>query len=293
MFCTLIFSLQIFELLYICGTFCSCFNSDEALMSILKYFKRKGVEAALPDPKGPLSNKVPSISIAEANKEVLKNLNENQTKKSPCIKVTPEQKAQIARYAMEHGNCAASRKYSKELQQHLNESTVCSWVKTYRAEWQRKRKLGEVNPEVKILSLAKRGCPLLLGETLDNHVKAYVRSVYGSGGPVTSTITIAVGRVIVRKYDSKLLIENGGPLSLTTNWAKSLLYHTNFVKRKGCSTTKQMIHDFENIKINFLNDVFAIVKMEDIPDELILNWDHTPIIIVSGSSWTMAHKGAK
>ena len=38
-----------------------------------------------------------------------------------------------------------------------------------------------------------------------------------------------------------------------------------------------MVHDFENIKVNFLNDVFAIVKMEDIPDELILNWDHTPI----------------
>ena len=77
MFCTLIFSFQIFELLYIRGTFCSCFNSNEALMSILKYFKRKGVEAMLPDPKGPLSNKVPSISIAEANKEVLKILNEN------------------------------------------------------------------------------------------------------------------------------------------------------------------------------------------------------------------------
>ena len=68
-----------------------------------------------------------------------------------------------------------------------------------------------------------------------------------------------------------LLIENGGPLSLTTNWAKSLLYRMNFVKRKGCSTTKQMVHDFESIKVNFLNDVFAIVKMEDIPDELIFN----------------------
>ena len=59
-------------------------------MSILKYFKRKGGEAALPDPKGPLSNEVPSVSIAEANKEVLKNLNENQAKKGPYIKVTPE-----------------------------------------------------------------------------------------------------------------------------------------------------------------------------------------------------------
>lgn len=184
---------------------------------------------------------------------------------------------------MEHGNCAASRKYSKELQQHLNESTVRSWVKTYRAEWQHKRKLGEVNPEVNTLPSAKRGCPLLLGETLDNQVKAYIRSLCESGresgGPVMSTITTAAGRAIVRKYDSKLLIENGGPLSLTTNWGKSLM---NFVKRKGCSTMKKMVCDFENIKVNFLNNVFAVDKMEDIPDELILNWDHTPINIVPG-----------
>ena len=79
------------------------------------------------------------------------------------------------------------------------------------------RKLGEVNPAVKIFPLAKRGRPLLLGETLDNQVKAYITSVCENGGPVTSTITIAVGRAIVRKYDSKLLMENGGPLSLLTN----------------------------------------------------------------------------
>ena len=129
MFCTLIFcsgylNCCIYVVLFVAVS--SCFNSDEALMSILKYFKRKGVQTVLPDPKGPLSNKVPSISIAEANKEVLKILNENQTKKGPYIKVTPERKAQIARYAMEHGDCASSRKYSQELQQHLNESTVCS-----------------------------------------------------------------------------------------------------------------------------------------------------------------------
>ena len=78
------------------------------------------------------------ISIAEANK-VMTILNDSLTRKGSYIKVTPERKAQIARYAMEHGNCAASRKYSKEPQQHLNESTVHSWVKTYRVEWQKTR----------------------------------------------------------------------------------------------------------------------------------------------------------
>ena len=32
----------------------------------------------------------------------------------------------IAKYAIENGNCAAARKYSKELKEHLNENTVCS-----------------------------------------------------------------------------------------------------------------------------------------------------------------------
>ena len=45
-----------------------------------------------------------------------------------------------------------------------------------------------------------------------------------------------------------------------------------------------MVHDF---------DILAVVKMEDIPDDLILNWHHTAVSIVPGSQWTMAQKGAK
>jgi len=33
--------------------------------------------------------------------------------------------------------------------------------------------------------------------------------------------------------------------------------------------------------------------MEEIPDALILNWDHTALKYVSVSSWTMAEQGAK
>ena len=75
---------------------------------------------------------------------------------------------------------------------------------------------------------------MLIGETLDNQVKAYIRAHHAEGDPVTSLIVIAVGRTIVRKYDPKLLAENGGPLSLTTNSAKSLLYMQNeLCKKKG------------------------------------------------------------
>jgi len=41
-------------------------------MSLYKYFKRVDIAASRPDLKGPLSDHVPTASIAEANKEVMK-----------------------------------------------------------------------------------------------------------------------------------------------------------------------------------------------------------------------------
>ena len=43
----------------------------------------------------------------------------------------------------------------------------------------------------------------------------------------------------------------------------------------------------------FLADVTATVTMEEVPPELILNWDQTGIKSVLNSSWTMARHGAK
>ena len=52
-------------------------------MSILKYFKWKHKDAALPlpDPVGPLSKDVPTSSIIEANNEVLKAIADQSTRK--------------------------------------------------------------------------------------------------------------------------------------------------------------------------------------------------------------------
>ena len=57
-------------------------------MSLFKYFKRVDISALLPDPKGSLSDHLPTAPIAEANKKVLKAVaeaNEPQ-KKGPYIK---------------------------------------------------------------------------------------------------------------------------------------------------------------------------------------------------------------
>jgi hypothetical protein len=47
------------------------------------------------------------------------------------------------------------------------------------------------------------------------------------------------------------------------------------------------------VKKSFLDDLVATVEMEEIPAELILNWDQTGIKMVPSSSWTMERKGVK
>ena len=101
----------------------------------------------------------------------------------------------------------------------------------------------------------------------------------------TTTIMMAAATAIVRRSDSNFLSENGGSISITPNWAKSLLCRLNFVKQKGSSTTKTTVEHFEAVKEQFILDIRAVVEMEDIPPELVFNWDQTGISIVPGSSW--------
>lgn len=67
----------------------------------------------------------------------------------------------------------------------------------------------------------------------------------------------------------------------------------NFVKRRGSSTAKLSVANFEAVKEQFIIDVNAVVEMEDIPPQLVFNWDQTGISIVPGLSWTMEAKGSK
>ena len=54
------------------------------------------------------------------------------------------------------------------MEKELNESTVRYWVSSYKKELERKRKLGETVPDVKMLPVAKRGRPLLIGDKLES-----------------------------------------------------------------------------------------------------------------------------
>ena len=90
---------------------------------------------------------------------------------------------------------------------------------------------------VKEFPSAKWGHPLLLGNELDERVKNFLKAF----------------------------------------WASSIMTRMNFVKRCGNSKAKVTVSNFDTLKKQYVSDIQVISEFEEIPDELILNWDHTGI----------------
>ena len=67
----------------------------------------------------------------------------------------------------------------------------------------------------------------------------------------------------------------------------------DIVKRQGTTKAKVDPKHFETLKKQYPADIRTKVYMEDIPTDLIINWDHTGLKYVPVSNWTMEHKGAK
>lgn len=137
---------------------------------------------------------------------------------------------------------------------------------------------------VKELVNKKIGRPLMLGEDLDKQVQAYLKALRENGAVINTAITIACARGVVKNADSNLLECNGGHISLTKHWAKYLLECMGFVKRHASMKAKVSLPDFEWYKAQFVFDVKVLVEIEEIPSELVINWDQTGINYVLVSS---------
>ena len=67
-----------------------------------------------------------------------------------------------------------------------------------------------------------------------------------------------------------------------------------FVNRRASTKGDQVsIENFEVVKEQFLMDMKAVVEMEDILYDLIVNWDQTGIHYIPIGSWTMEKEGSK
>ena len=260
-------------------------------MALLRYLKPVN---GIPDPRGPLSLSIPSSVIAEANTQVKEA--EKSKKRGPYQSYSPTLRLEIGKYSCQHGVAAASRYFTRKLKRSVSETTVRSIRDAYRKELKRKRMELDDDEDVALESLnpKKRGRPLLLGNYLDEIVQLYLRKLRDAGGSISARIVIAAARGIIMKSNRGMLVEFGGHVQLNKYWARSLLQRMNFVQRKA--TTARSKHTDVNLralKQQFLTDFHSIISMEEIPPELVFNWDQTGIHIVPSSSWTMDKRGVK
>ena len=268
-------------------------------MSILKYFKCVPVliqDEGLPEPSSSLSNVVPPKAIEMANAEVVKVKNKapRSSRSVPYLILTPAQRYEVGKRAAEHGVTAALRYFAKKYpEMPLKETSVRRYKNLYQSECKQRRASNAVLDEVQELPHKKEGRPLLLPDELDCQVQEYLKELRKRGSTINSAIVIATAQGIIMNKDANLLSCNGGGINLTTDWAKSLLSRMGFVKRKACSKAKVDVSQFEQLKDEFLLEIKNIVSMDEIPTDLVINFDQTALNYVPMSHWTMEKEGTK
>ncbi|XP_050408299.1 uncharacterized protein LOC126823474 isoform X2 [Patella vulgata] len=192
---------------------------------------------------------------------------------------SPEIRAKIGRYAVEHGNSLTAEKFSRELNMDVGESTVRSIKKRYLMSVQ------EMDTEIEALKSAPRGRPLMLGD-IDKKIVQLVSEILQTGGTVNGTIVTAIAKGAVRRENKSLLRENGGHIDITRAWAQSFLTRMGLVKHKSERTAGKVAQDIGNDKSTFLDNIKKCVSKYGIPKELIINFSQVHLNIVPVSNWT-------
>ena len=100
--------------------------------------------------------------------------------------------------------------------------------------------------------------------------------------PVYSLLFLGV----VKANEPDLLKEHGGHLELTEYWARHLLKSLEWVKRKGTTGKVEPSEKFlQEEKFSYQREISRIILNHDIPLDLVLNLDQTPLsMFLQGST---------
>ena len=213
------------------------------MAGLLKYFRCESKQKlpVLPDPKGSLSEKVPSSSI-ELTNDIVHDIIDKKT--MPCgkrveyLSLTPAQKFSIGKRAAENGVTATIRYYAKAFPDlplsNLKETTVQRLKNNYQASLKTDQGSSKEFPG------KKQGRPLMIGVDLDQQVQDYISYLGTEGAVINTHVVIGIGKGIVMGKDSNLLVCNGGGIHvvLTKDWARNVLKRMGMVNRRANTKAK-------------------------------------------------------
>ena len=149
------------------------------------------------------------------------------------------------------------------------------------------------------MEVKRRGRPTLLPADVMAKTISMVKCLRVKGAPVSSSVITAIARGMIKACDSSLLAENGGSLILNTDWARQVLYRmeTNGEKlvRRMATTAKIPVSPalIAEIKLDYQRKYQRLQKWHNIPKDLIVNFDQTPLPYICASKHTLELRGAK
>ena len=129
----------------------------------------------------------------------------------------------------------------------------------------------------------------MIGDELDKLVREHISDLRSRDTTINTAIVLASAEGIIMYKDANLL----STITLTKGWAKYLLKRMGFVKRKSTSKSKVTVENFEDLKEDFLLVIKQVIAMDEIPADLVINFDQTGLNYVPVSDWTMEAEGAK
>ena len=213
-------------------------------------------------------------------------------KRGSYVLISQAEKAAVAKYASENGVTKAVQHFKDK---NVKASSVRDWMHLYKKVIKEKCKVATTGEVVNIAELPekRRGRPPALGYKLDQCLQNLICGMRSRGTPIGTSVTIAVGRAILLKHDRRALQEFGGHVDLGKEWARSFLKRMGFTKRRASSTSKVLPFNFKELQEDFLTTIKAVVEMEEVPREMIINWDQTEIKVCPSCTWTMELRGTK
>ena len=126
-----------------------------------------------------------------------------------------------------------------------------------------------------------------------------IKALHLKGAPISYIVINAIAKGITVANDRTMLVEHGGHLQFTDNWARNVL---NEVQRSEKKMVKQMAMTSKipvapglpkEEQLTFQQKIQALIKWYDIPKELVLNFDQTPLSYITVGSNTLEFEGAK
>ena len=226
-------------------------------MALLKYFQPKSSFTA------PKDTGLDERTTKKANAAVERVLSDQSRpttggtrKRKSYSSLTEEQRAAVGRYAVEHSNIAAVKKFKGDFEDGLGESTVRLFKKKYLEELKKAKEStsAEEVPVVKKIPVKTRGRPLLLGK-LNSDVQKYIKALRTAGTPVNVPVVLAAAEGIVTAKNRSILSKYCGHIELNRTWAVSILRRMGFVQRRGSTQTKASLSDEQVYKFTYLSQI--------------------------------------